>query len=662
MPSKEAILNRLDLRDYYSQHVPSLKGEPQASGKCPFHDDQRASFSVNLDNGLWKCHAGCGSGDIFDFHMKLHGVDFKTALRELAREAGVTDVQVEGRIVETYDYLDEKGNLLYQVCRFDPKDFRPRRKGPDGRWIYDLRGVRRVPYNLPELIKARGIVIVEGEKDVENLKKLKWAEGWAVTTTLGGAQGWKPEYADFFHGKSVIIIPDNDQPGLHYAETVAQSLYKKASAIRILRLPGLGEVKDKRGFDISDWLALRRREGRSNYEIKTELVKLIKRAPKWEPKTDNAPEKPSGLVVLDTVTPEPVSWLWDGYIPLGKLTVIDGDPGVGKSTATLDLAARVSRGASMPDGSPGVLGGAVLLTLEDGLADTIVPRLKAIDADLRRIIALQAVHDENGKPRFPTVEDVEAIRQACEKVQAKVVIIDPLTAHLSGRINSWRDQDIRAALTPLAKMAEETGVAVIVVRHLNKNSGGQAIYRGGGSIGIIGAARCAYLVAKDPEDENKRVFAPIKNNLAPMPPSLSFGVEDCNGVARIRWLGESSHGADALLVIPASAEERSALDEAKDFLRDILSAGPVEARIVQREARETGIKDATLRRAKKALGIVVQKEGYQGAWSWAFPPKDAHESPKMFIKNNEHLWGEMSTFERNEGSGGGGDNLREVTI
>ena len=151
----------------------------------------------------------------------------------------------------------------------------------------------------------------------------------------------------------------------------------------------------------------------------------------------------------------------------------------------------------MPDGSHGVSGGAVLITLEDGLADTIVPRLKAADADLSRIAALQAVHDSEGKPHFPTVRDIEAIKQACEKVQAKIVVIDPIMAHLDGKVNSWRDQDIRGALTPLCKLADEIGVAVIVVRHLNKASGGQAIYRGGGSIGIIGAARCAYLVAKD---------------------------------------------------------------------------------------------------------------------------------------------------------------------
>jgi hypothetical protein len=299
----------------------------------------------------------------------------------------------------------------------------------------------------------------------------------------------------------------------------------------------------------------------------------------------------------------------------------------------------------MQNGSPGVSGGAVLLNLEDGLADTIAPRLEAAGADLSRIASLQAVHDEDGKPRFPTVKDIVDIRGACEKVQAKIVIIDPLMAHLDGRVNSWRDQDIRGALTALARMAEDTGVAVIIVRHLNKSSGGQAIYRGGGSIGIIGAARCAYLVAKDPEDESRRVFANFKNNLAREAPSLSFSVEGTDGASRIVWGGISNHGAEALLAIPSSPEERTALDEAKTFLMDLLASGPVEAKRVQKEAKAAGIADATLRRAKKALGVRVEKHEFQGAWVWALPAKDAQDSPKMLIKNDEHLWGEMSTFE-----------------
>ncbi len=649
MPNKQAVLDRLDFITFYKEAIPSLTGDIQASGKCPLHDDQRASLSVNLDTGLFNCH-GCGKkGDVFTFYQELKGVDFKAALKELAGIAGVSEGGGK-KINAVYDYTDENGALLYQMVRYEPKDFRPRHKGANGEWVYSFEGVRRVPYNLPELINASGAVLTEGEKDADNLKALGYTGTTAVTTSPQGAKAWRLEYSDYFLSKQVAIIPDNDRPGLEYAETIARSLQGKASVIKIVELPGLGERKEKHGLDVSDWIELRRKEGRTEKEIKVELTRLIKGATAWEPKEKDLEmpqEEPSGLVMLDTVTPEPINWLWQGRIPLGKLSVIDGDPGLGKSTVTLDLVARVSRGASMPDSGPGVSGGAVLLTLEDGLADTIVPRLKAADADLSRIAALQTIHDEEGKPRFPTVEDVEVIKRTCRKVQAKIVVVDPLMAHLGGKVNSWRDQDIRGALTPLCKLADEIGVAVIVVRHLNKASGGQAIYRGGGSIGIIGAARCAYLVAKDPEDEGRRILAGVKNNLAPLPPSLSFSLKEVDGASRVVWGGVSNHGADALLAIPSSPEERKALDEAKEFLRVLFSNGAVESKEAQRQARAAGIADATLRRAKKALSIRVEKQSFKGGWAWVLS-EDDQDVRRCSSQNDEHLRGEMSTFGEKE--------------
>jgi hypothetical protein len=401
-------------------------------------------------------------------------------------------------------------------------------------------------------------------------------------------------------------------------------------------------------FNLGDVLVRDKKKG---------LITLTKDVPS-EPKADIQQEEPSGLIMLDTVTPEPVTWLWEGHIPLGKLTLVDGDPGLGKSHLCLDLVARISRGFSMPDGSEAPRGGAVLLTLEDGLADTIVPRLKVVGADLSRILAIQSVSGKEGKPRFPTIEDVDAIAGACRKVEAKIVVIDPLMAHLHERTNSFRDQDVRTALATLAEMAEKTDVAVLIVRHLNKSNGGQSIYRGGGSIGIIGASRCAFLVAKDPENESRRVLAGIKNNLAPLPPSLTFTIEGVKNSSRLVWGGVSQHSADALLAIPSSAEERSVLDEAKDFLRDLLSGGAVEAKKAQMEARKAGIAEKTLQRAKKALGVKAEKEGFTGGWAWSLSPEDGQDTSKVVIKNYGHLRGDMTTFDEN----GEDDDLQEVLI
>ncbi len=330
--------------------------------------------------------------------------------------------------------------------------------------------------------------------------------------------------------------------------------------------------------------------------------------------------------LLSEVSPEPVSWLWRGRIARGKITLIDGDPGTGKSALTADLAARASVGRPWPDGAPCEAGGVVIVSYEDGLSDTIRPRIDAAGGDPSRVLALATVPDGEGGERALSIpEDLPLLRRAIERVEAVLVIVDPLMAALSGERNAHKDQDVRRALAPLAALAGETGAAVVVVRHLNKASGGNPLYRGGGSIGIIGAARSALLVARHPEDERRRVLAPLKSNLASPPPSLAFTlVEAANGAVRVEWKGETALSAAALLAGPADEEERDALTEAKEFLGEALAGGPIPAREVQEEAQAAGIAKRTLDRARKALGVEVRRQGKAGrrgggTWYWSLP-------------------------------------------
>jgi RecA-family ATPase len=273
-------------------------------------------------------------------------------------------------------------------------------------------------------------------------------------------------------------------------------------------------------------------------------------------------------LLLSEVEPERVEWFWRGRIPLGKLTLIDGNPGEGKSALTTDLAARKSAGRRWPDGEPCVPGSVVICSAEDGLSDTIRPRLDAAGADPEKVLALATVKDRNGERLLSIPEDLDVIQRGIGRVGAELVIVDPLMAFLSGGHNAHKDQDVRRALAPLAKLAEETGAAVLVIRHLNKGSGGDPLYRGGGSIGIIGAARSALLVARHPHDE-RRVLASLKNNLAEPAPSLAFAlVGAANGAVRVEWKGLTTHTAAALLAVPTDPEERSALEEATEFLRE----------------------------------------------------------------------------------------------
>jgi hypothetical protein len=327
-------------------------------------------------------------------------------------------------------------------------------------------------------------------------------------------------------------------------------------------------------------------------------------------------------IILSTVQAQSVEWLWPGRIPLGKLTILDGDPGLGKSVLTLDLAARVTKGQEMPCGAAGRKGGVVLLTAEDGLEDTVVPRLDAADADRSRILALDTIPDGDGK-RLPCLPmDAGIIRANVQRIGALLVAVDPLSAYLGPEVNSHRDQDCRRALWPLAKIAEETGAAVVVVRHLNKAGGGSPLYRGGGSIGIIGAARSGLLVAKDPDNPEQRVLASTKCNLARLPPALVYALDsDPNGALRVGWKGESAHTAESLLAAPRDDEDRDATQEAVEVLRALLADGPANADHARREARKAGVSERTLLRAKAILGVKSRKLGFSGpgSWQWCLP-------------------------------------------
>ncbi len=329
--------------------------------------------------------------------------------------------------------------------------------------------------------------------------------------------------------------------------------------------------------------------------------------------------------LLSDVQPESVEWLWRGRIPRGKLSIVDGDPGLGKSAMTTDLAARVSAGLGLPDGSPCEAAGAVICSAEDGLADTIRPRLDAAGGDPERVVALATVPDGEGMERLLSVPgDVPLIEKAIERVGAILVVIDPLMAFLSGTTDSYRDQDVRRALAPLAKLAERTGAAVVVVRHLNKQGGKNPVYRGGGSIGIIGAARSGMIVGADPDDEDRRVLAPVKNNLAAPAPSLAFTLQQAdNGAVRVDWRGETSLSAGDLLATPRD-DNSSALELAQEFLTELLAEGPVPHREVVDAAEQAGISMRTARRAKQELGVrsvAVREAGERGVrgWEWRLP-------------------------------------------
>jgi hypothetical protein len=335
---------------------------------------------------------------------------------------------------------------------------------------------------------------------------------------------------------------------------------------------------------------------------------------------------------LASISRERVEWLWPARIPLGMLTLLMGDPGLGKSLLTLMLAAEVTREG----------GDVMVSSAEDHAGATIRPRAEAAGADLDRVHAITMRRD-GAEDGLALPDDALELEELVVQTGARLVVIDPLMAHLPESVNSWRDQSVRRALAPLHRIAAAHGCAILPIVHLNKTRGGDALYRAGGSIGIPAAVRSALLLARDPSDGERgscRVLAHVKCNVAPQAESLACEIEPIvlDGderieTARIRVTGTSDASAHELLET-TTGEERTERDEAVDHLRAELAEGPRPAKEVRKAIRDSGISDRTIDRAKAAVRVESHREGF-GPGShvlWSLPDapgidRQSHISP-----------------------------------
>lgn len=353
------------------------------------------------------------------------------------------------------------------------------------------------------------------------------------------------------------------------------------------------------------------------------------------PATEARPYGDAIVIRLHEVQPRAVEWLWPNRVPLGKLTLLSGDPGLGKSLISLDMAARVSAGRPWFDcqDTDNPVGSAVLLTAEDDAADTIVPRLIAAGADLRRIVAIEAVERKDfdtGERRrcpFSLDRDLSALEAAITSLgDCRLAVVDPVSAYL-GSNDSHVNSEIRALLAPLAEMASRCRVAVVVVNHLNKGaSGGKAMYRSSGSLAFVAAARAAWGVAADQQDPSgrRRLVVPIKNNLGPDRGGVAYFVEiDNENRPFLAWddrpveITADDAFAEAKLGRPAVKR-----DEAVAWLVSRLSHGSERSEDIFNAGVQAGFCKKTLFRAKDAAGIVAHKSGFSGSWIWRLPNAD----------------------------------------
>ncbi len=301
----------------------------------------------------------------------------------------------------------------------------------------------------------------------------------------------------------------------------------------------------------------------------------------------------------NNLTRSAIEWLWPGYLARGTLAILDGDPGIGKSLITLDLAARLTTGQPWPNDAAGPSPAPALLLCDEDTDATVVNRLETLGADLSRAF-LWPRQDGAELPRLPA--DIARLDQAVADTGAKLLVIDPIMAFLDRSVEVNSDARVRHALRPLAKLAEKHHCAVLLVRHLNKKVGPQALYRGGGSIAFVAACRLAWLAARDPKREDRYVLAQPKNNFAARQPSLAYTLP--TDAARVAWAGSTAWLADDLT---ARRRERPARQRACEFLKTFLAAGPRTTQEIWDAALIEDLSENTLRRAKDELKITWRR-------------------------------------------------------
>jgi putative DNA primase/helicase len=338
------------------------------------------------------------------------------------------------------------------------------------------------------------------------------------------------------------------------------------------------------------------------------------------------------LLRMADVEAQDVSWLWPGRLPFGRLRLLVGRPGEGKSFATLDWAARVSNGSDWPDGSPCESGSVLLVSAEDDPGDTIRPRLDAHDADSTKIHMLKGVNakSKSGKAieEAFTLADLEPLKQALSTIgDVRLIVIDPIGSYVGGRVDAHRDNEVRGVLAPLAALAQETGAAVVLVAHQRKGAAANPDDMVLGSRAFTGLARSVLHLMRDPDDEDRRFLLPGKMNLSIPAPGLAFTIGD--EPARVQWEADPV-SITASEVLAKSSGGSSAGDEVGDWLRDFLNNGPMPVSEIKKMAKQDGLAWRTIERAKKRIGATATREGFAsgGRWMWAMPTIDRQVEPK----------------------------------
>lgn len=520
-------------------HVPSLEiTADKATGQVPWREDKHPSLTANLEECIWYDQARKEGGGVKDFKARL-GLNGAS--------------QTARRIVATYDYHDESGSLLYQVVRFDPKDFRQRQPDGNSDWRYNLSGVRRVLYRLPEILSSPAVYVVEGEKDADRLRSL----GLPATCNSEGAGKWRDEYSQSLAGKRIVILPDNDQPGEQHAQQVARSLLPVVQAVKVVRLSDLPPKGD-----VSDWL--------DAGHTKEELTALVKATPILTRAEASSGSKSSGLVLtsLKDLFREPeeqVDYLVENLLPAGGFSLLAAKPKAGKSTLARNLALTVAQGKSFL-GRDTQKSAVIYLALEEKRSE-VKKHFKDMGATGDEEIYIFAA--------AAPVDALEQVRAVTEEKKPGLIIIDPLFRFT--RVKDGNDYvQVTGALEPLLTLARETNAHVLCVHHTGKGErdSGDSIL---GSTAIFAAVDTALVMKRS---DRYRTIQSIQRYGEDLPESvLRFDTE-----TRTITLGESKEQEESNRIAEAIVEfleTKKTASEEPEILTEVEGRNAVKKRALR---------------------------------------------------------------------------------
>lgn len=566
--------------------------------------------------------------------------------------------------VADHPYLSRKGVKAYALRAKDGRLIVPMRDGgvihslqcigPDGDKLFLPGG--RVKGCYFSIGKPDGVLCAcEGYATGASIHE---ATGHAVAVAFnaGNLLSVAKAIRSRFPDMRLIVCADDDtrtegNPGLTKAREAAQSVGG------LLAVPDFGEARPEGASDFNDLHQAQGLEAVKRCIAGAEAISMAEQGASEAVATGSEYTRNVELIRGSDITPEAVTWLWNGWLAAGKMHVFGGAPGTGKTTISLALAATVTTGGRWPDGTRCPVGNVVMWSGEDDPADTLIPRLRLSGADLSRVYFVADVFEGSERRSFDPAKDMEPLRRKLEEIgDVRLLIVDPIVSAIAG--DSHKNSEVRRGLQPLADLAASMRCALLGITHFSKGTGGRdSVERLTGSLAFGALARVVLVAAKQQEEgedgRTVRLLLRAKSNIGPDDGGFEYDLQQGElkqhpGIfaSSVLW-GEAVEGAARELLANADATgddgEGGTMADAKRFLSDLLADKPMPTKAIKADAEGAGYSWATIRRAQKALGITPTKSGMNGGWLWTLPrrcssnPEDAQQNCVSTFSKIEHL-------------------------